>query len=329
MVLLNLCTRVLTTYYHIRINEKYTTAMLSTNMTENNESRELIKIQWTSGKFSIPSLILHKTTRATINDENVMTIVPWFHEFSMESHLAQCDQFLYEKAVSMSNINKVDHGHWKETVLTSFWGVDQTYNQSKQRERKETFQHIIKVHEFSCIYDLQKTKDETENIIQTLLNYGLVKTSHLFDISAVKVLTNLFLPLAQEEDDGYKYFVSEGKSRALWSWLGNVEFEQTQLEGLSLEEVNSSPLLPRLIKNHIDLLAEEEERHDIQCSARELVQDLLDNAPNELYNNMSHASDRKTAGRMCLMGILKEASTTHKEVFRKLRVTLPETYNQV
>ena len=39
MVLLNLCTRVLTTYYHIRINEKYTTAMLSTNMTENNESR--------------------------------------------------------------------------------------------------------------------------------------------------------------------------------------------------------------------------------------------------------------------------------------------------
>ena len=65
-------------------NEIHITAMLSTNMTENN-----------------PSQIGMATTSATINDENVMTIVPWFHEFSMESHLAQCDQFLSEKVVSI------------------------------------------------------------------------------------------------------------------------------------------------------------------------------------------------------------------------------------
>ena len=264
------------------------------------------------------------TTSAIINDENVMTIVPWFHEFSMESHLAQCDQFLSEKAISISNTKKVDHGSWKSTALTSFWD-----DPTKNKEKEEIVKQIVHLLEFSCIYDLQKTKDETENIIQTFFDDGLVKTSHLFDISAVKVLTNLFLPLAQEEDDGYKYFVSEGKSRALWSWLDNGEFQQYQLDGLSLEEVNSSPLLPRLIKNHIDLLTEEEERYDIQYSARKFVVDLLDNAPNDLYNNMSHAADRKTAGRMCLMGILKDASTTHKETFKKLHVTLPEAYDQV
>lgn len=248
----------------------------------------------------------------------------------MESHLAQCDQFLSEKVVSTSHTKKVDNGHWKETVLTSFWDVDQTYNQSKQREREETFQQIIKLHEFSCIYDLQKTKDETENIIEAFLDYdGLFHMHHLFDISAVKVLTNLFLPLVQEEGDGYKYFSSKGKSQVLWSWLDDREFEQTQLEGLSLEEVNSNPMLPRLIKTQIDLAAELQESGRIRYSAAELVGDLLDNAPSELYNNMSHAADRNTAGQLCLMGILKDASRKHKKAFQKLEITLPEAYDIV
>ena len=269
-------------------------------------------------------------TSATINDENVMTIVPWFHEFSMESHLAQCDQFLSEKVVSISNTKEVDHGGWKSTVLTSFWDNANTYNAGKQKEKKEIVKQIIQLLEFSCMYDLQKTKDETENIIQTFFNDDdLYKVRHLFDISAVKVLTNLFLPLAQEEDDGYKYFVSKGKSQVLWNWLDDGEFQQSQLDGLSLEEVNSSPMLPRLVKTQIDLWAEEEERGDIQYSAAELVEDLLDNAPSKLYSNMSHAADRKTAGQMSLMGILKDASIKHKEAFKKLHITLPETYDNV
>ena len=151
----------------------------------------------------------------------------------------------------------------------------------------------------------------------------------MFDISAVKVLTNLFLPLVQEQGDGYKYFSSQGKSQVLWSWLDDREFEQTQLEGLSLEEVNSNPMLPRLIKTQIDLAAELQESGRIRYSAAELVGDLLDNAPNELYNNMSHAADRNTAGQLCLMGILKDASRKHKKAFKKLQITLPEAYDNV
>ena len=231
--------------------------MLSTNMTENNESRiefpDKDPVEWKvfysfidPNKIGIPNGL-----SATINDENVMTIVPWFHEFSMEAHLAQCDQFLYEKVVSISHTRKVNKNR---NVLTSFW---EKANAGKHKEKKEIVKQIIQLLEFSCIYDLKKTKDETERSLRALLHYNhLSKTNDSFDISDVKVLTNLFLPLAQEEDDGYKYFVSEGKSKVLWSWLENVEFEQNQLEGLSLDEINSNPLLPRLIKTQIDLVAE-------------------------------------------------------------------------
>jgi len=312
---------------------KYATAMLSTNMTENNESRIEFPDKDPTDQWKVfypfidPSKIGMATHSAIINDKNVMTIVPWFHEFSMESHLAQCDQFLSEKVVSISNIKKVDHGHWKETVLTSFWD---DANFAKRKERTEIVKQIVQLLEFSCIYDLQKTKDETENTIQTFLDWdNLFKTNHLFDIPAVKVLTTLFLPLAQEEDDGYKYFVSKGKSQVLRNWLDDGEFQQNKLDGLSLEEVNSSPMLPILIKTQIDLWAEQSESSNITNSARGLVRDLLDNAPNELYNNMSHTADRNTAGRTCLMGILKKASSKHKEAFKKLHVTLPQEYNQV
>jgi len=201
---------------------------------------------------------------------------------------------------------------------------------AKRKEKREIVNQNIHLLELSCIYDLQKTKDETERCIEVFLRWdNLLKTSHLFDIPSIKVLTNLFLPLAQEENHGYKYFVSEGKSQVLWSWLEDREFEQTQLEGLSLDEINSNPLLPRLIKTHMSLTAKEEEGSDVQYMARELVRDLPINAPNELHDNMSHASDRNTAGRMCLMGILKDASTKHKEAFKRLYITLLEEYNQV
>jgi len=102
--------------------------MLSTNMTENNESRiefpDKDPTEWHKVfyPFIDPSKIGMATPSAIINDENVMTIVPWFHEFSMESHLAQCDQFLSEKVKSISHTEKVVEAHGScRTILTSFW----------------------------------------------------------------------------------------------------------------------------------------------------------------------------------------------------------------
>ena len=217
--------------------------------------------------------------------------------------------------------------------MTSFWDHNaNVYDPTHNKEKKEIVKQIIHLLEFSCIYDLQKSKDETETSIRALLRYdNLPKTHRLFDIAAVKVLTNLFLPLAQQEEDGYSFFSSVGKSTLLWNWLVDWSFEEVQLEGLSLEDINSNPMLPMFIKTFIDFMAEETESGNITNSARSLVRDIVAKAPKELHNKMPYTEDRKTAGRMCLMGILKDMSKSkkHKETFKTLSITLPEAYDQV
>ena len=117
--------------------------------------------------------------------------------------------------------------------------------------------------------------------------------------------------------------VYQRESQLYCNWLDQAEF-YSHIEELTLEEVNSNPMLTILIKTYIHRVASDIDQDETKMPARQLARDLLVNALNELYNNMPHATDRNTAGRMCLMGILKDASTKHKEAFKRLHITLPE-----
>lgn len=111
---------------------------------------------------------------------------------------------------------------------------------------------------FACIYDLDKTKSEAENVVKALLSSEMLAgTQDLFDLSTVKVLTELFLPIAEAEegDGGTTRFVSQGKSKVLWDMLVRENFEDNQLQGLSVEDINSNSMLPMLIKTFIERCA--------------------------------------------------------------------------
>jgi len=113
---------------------------------------------------------------------------------------------------------------------------------------------------FACIYDLERTKREAENIIRGLLSSKMLAgTQDLFDMSTVKELTELFLPIAKaEEGEGEKkttHFVTQGKSSVLWDMLVREGFEDNQLQGLSVEDINNNPMLPMLIKTFIERCA--------------------------------------------------------------------------
>lgn len=78
-------------------------------------------------------------------------------------------------------------------------------------------------------------------------------------------------------------------------------------------------------------MANVQNNDEIKMSTSELICNWLFNAPNELYNKMPNINNRKIDGKVCLMGMIKEASESskYKELFKKLRITLPETYDQV
>jgi len=252
-------------------------AMLSSNMSENNESRiefpNKDPDEWKIFYPFIDPFQIGEAKHASINDENVMTLVPWFHEFQMNSLHQQCDQFLLDKVLSLARAEKVDNC-WGFMLDYSFWDRDMILNSNRSYEerirlstmRREAFRDIVKLLEFSCIYDLKKTKIEIMNITRVLLGFNsqyeskedmLRKTYDLFDeLSTVKILTGLFLPLSEEEGtdkdgDDCTYFVSNGKSNVLWLMLKDWDFDD-ELNGLSLEDINTSSMFPVLVKIFIE-----------------------------------------------------------------------------
>jgi len=265
--------------------------MLSTNMAENNESRiefpNKDPNEWKVFYPFIDPFQIGEAKHPTIDDENVMTLVPWFHEFQMGSLHQQCDEFLSDKVLSLARAEKIDNNlrrlgytgrlkldesFWDEAIALKGVPIVNNINWEEERNmvqqmRRDTFKDIIKLLEFSCIYDLKKTKKEAEDVISSLLQWWhsmdswgqknmLSKTCSLFDdLPTIKILTSLFLPLSEEEetdeDDTYKYFVSNGKSQVLWETLeGDWEFGN-ELKGLSLEDINTSPVIPVLVKTFI------------------------------------------------------------------------------
>jgi len=79
--------------------------------------------------------------------------------------------------------------------------------------------------------------------------------------------------------------VPHGKSQVLWDMLAEWEFEACQLKGLSLEAINNNPMLPALIMAFLERTVEQQSRHNISESAKEIIQDVVD-YPDELYQKM-------------------------------------------
>ena len=309
----------------------YFDAMLAANMTENDTSR--IEFPTKDPKewkmfypFIDPSQIGQAVQAATIHDGNAMILVPWFQEFQMEGYFEECDNFLSDKVLSLAKASK---SLWVDPDK-SFWVWDRDTVAPNNKHRKEAFEGIMKLLQFSCIYELKETKKYADRVLGKLLDRDmLIGTFDLFDISAAKELTELFLPLVEEEDgegeNKCKYFVPHGKSQVLWDMLAEWEFEACQLKGLSLEAINNNPMLPTLIKTFLESIEAQESRHNISESARELIQDVVDDYPDELYRKMPDGGmDARTSAKKYLVGMIKETAKTHKETFEKLDVTMPD-----
>ena len=309
----------------------YFDTMLAANMTKNDTSRIEFPTkdpnEWKMFyAFIDPSQIGQAAQVATIHDGNAMILVPWFQEFQMEGYFEECDNFLSDKVISLAKASK---SLWVDPDK-SFWVWDRDTVAPNNKQRKEAFEGILKLLQFSCIYELKETKKYADRVLGKLLDRDmLIGTFDLFDISVVKELTELFLPLAEEEEgereNKCKYFVPHGKSSVLWDMLAEWEFEACQLKGLPLEAINNNPMLPTLIKTFLESIAAQESRHNISESAREIIQDIVDDYPDEMYQQMPDGGmDARTSAKKYLSGMIKETAKTHKETFENLDVTMPD-----
>jgi len=226
--------------------------MLNASMTENSDNRiefpDKDPDEWRMFYNIIDPIQIGNPDYhdRTIDRNNAMELAPWFHEFQMDGYLKRCDEKIEEEVCHLNHVERY-HIPFENDVIEFV-------------DRKQSFDYIVKLLGFACVYDLERTKRETENIIRGLLSSKMLAgTQDLFDMSTVKKLTELFLPIAKAEggegENKTTHYVSQGQSSVLWDMLVREDFENNQLQGLSVEDINNNSMLPMLIKTFIERCA--------------------------------------------------------------------------
>ena len=171
-----------------------------------------------------------------INEGNVMMLLPWFHEFQMQSHLNRCDEVLSESDALLIN-------GWTE------------------------FKGIVELLQCACLYDLNKTMGKAEDAVESYANICI----DAFTLPITKKLVELFLPL--EVEDGNK-LVSRGKSQRFWDILQRWDFADTGIMDLSPNAINNNELLSSLVYTFMQLRGKKEEAEKVKVELNGKTQEL-------------------------------------------------------
>lgn len=311
----------------------YFDTMLTTNMAENNSHRiEFPKKdpeEWKEFyKFIDPTKIsAAKHDIPTLSKDNAMKLTPWFHEFQIDSCLKECDEVISKKVEILarrettSNDPKGWYG-WK--LSRTFWDKQSGYmHDHHNAERRQTLNEIINLLQFACLYDLDKTKKTAECVLDILLYQMPAETSELFDLSMIKVLVDLFLPIRFEGKVGSEEqpidLKAEGQSHVLWNVL--TKYDRFSIKnGYSPEVLNNNPLLPMLIQTEIQRYAACCENQRTRYSVQNIINDYLANLPSEFESQTSR--ENISDPHQFLDGYTRSWYQNHKKFLQKLGISL-------
>jgi len=179
-------------------------------------------------EFIAPDNLGKERRNATIDNENVLLLLPWFHEFQMCDCVSECDQYLAYK----------------------FFGKDPTFfwsNKEHLETRKDKFGMMMNVLQLAHRYDLSCAKDEMEKKVVDLLN--IPGTLDLFDFSVAKSLLQLVLPLEMCNETELR--MREGKSTHLWRMINNIM--SPHISHLSQEMIDDKINFPHIFYPYMQL----------------------------------------------------------------------------
>jgi hypothetical protein len=253
--------------------------MLSSGMREDTTSR--IELpgkdpeEWKEFyKIIDPSQIGVVKTESSIDENNAIMLTPWFHEFSMEAHLKQCDDVLSAKTQEISQWDDFQTGKLK----TRFWaGIsDPGYRGSVER-RRECFRKLLDLLQHACKYDLSQTKHEVELTLGSIMKHNLRHCLPLFDVDAIRELIQLCLPVSNENLRLHSSgrLISSGPCSNLWEkHLSGFLSPQTRAN-VTADMINGNEMFPLLLHSYMQQFVLKErndasERHRMYVEGRDM-----------------------------------------------------------
>lgn len=190
-------------------------------------------------KIIDPSQIGEVRNGSVIDEDNAVMLTAWFHEFSMEKHLKECDDVLADKVEELSCWSDKDRGR----LTARSW-------MASSAGRRERFTQLIELLEHSCKYELTRTIHEVELTLGSLLRYNLQDCQALFDVGVIGRILLMCLPVTRNN----ARFISEGACKNLWHNHLSA-FLAPQRANITVDMVNNNEMFPLLLHSYMQQIA--------------------------------------------------------------------------
>jgi hypothetical protein len=190
-------------------------------------------------KIIDPSQIGEVRSEGCIDEENAVSLTAWFHEFSMDKHLKECDDVLAEKVEDISNWHDKNRGK----LTASAW-------KSCSIRSRQNFTELVDLLEHANKYDLNRTIQEVELTIGSLLKNHLQDCEGLFDVGVIGRFVRLCCPITS---NNFR-FLSESKCSNLWNKYLSPILAPHRSQ-ITADMVNSNEMFPLLLHSYIQQVA--------------------------------------------------------------------------
>lgn len=190
-------------------------------------------------KIIDPSQIGEVRSEGCIDEENAVSLTAWFHEFSMDKHLKECDDVLAERVEDISNWHDKNRGK----LTASAW-------KSSSIRSRQNFTELVDLLEHANKYDLNRTIQEVELTIGSLLKNHLQDCEGLFDVGVIGRFVRLCCPITS---NNFR-FLSESKCSNLWNKYLSPILAPHRSQ-ITADMVNSNEMFPLLLHSYIQQVA--------------------------------------------------------------------------
>eukprot|EP00578_Thalassiosira_sp_NH16_P024590 CAMPEP_0181091424 /NCGR_PEP_ID=MMETSP1071-20121207/8392_1 /TAXON_ID=35127 /ORGANISM="Thalassiosira sp., Strain NH16" /LENGTH=346 /DNA_ID=CAMNT_0023173565 /DNA_START=519 /DNA_END=1560 /DNA_ORIENTATION=+ len=204
-------------------------------------------------------------SNANINSDNVMTLLPWFHEFQMNDYVRDCDDYIAQHFIGEEGRSFWKYERHQNELISVYW--------PRKKRRKEAFGTILNVLQLAHKYDLVSSKDVMGKKIAAIWKMS-VHTHDLFGFPVARSLLSLVLPL--EIDGENKLRMKSGGSKHIWPLVEKTL--SPHIPRLSQEVIDDNVSFPHLFYSFV-LINMEKERMQQEI---DMLEDRELNAQNEI-----------------------------------------------
>ena len=264
----------------------YLDAMLSSEMKEGESGRVEFPMkdpeEWKLFyAFIDPEKIGQRSQQAVIDSRNVLALLPWFHEFQMDDHVKECDEYLAKS-------------YFKPLTST----------QTFLEHRRASLDAMLSVLHLADMYDLRAAKEIMDKTFAfDMLNMTPHEMEDMYDLATVKSLLQSIMPLTLEDNK----LVKEGEESCAKLLSALQEILSPHIPSLSQEIIDNETAFPVIVYSYMQLWSERKSAKQTKDTATKILNTIFSQYPSktryETFQTVLASHFKRCKGDFATLGV--------------------------